>query len=136
MNRYFFADVFAHRPLTGNPVVVVPDADDLGEVRMRAMAREFNQCETTFVLRPGRPGADWRLRSFTPIGAGGVRRRPQRAGRLALAGRRREAAGRPDRLHPADRRRPAQRRRDSGVAWARAADASRNGSSYCRGKPA
>jgi PhzF family phenazine biosynthesis protein len=69
MNRYFFADVFADRPLTGNPVVVVPDADDLGEVRMRAMAREFNQCETTFVLRPGRPGADWRLRSFTPIGA-------------------------------------------------------------------
>ena len=33
------------------------------------IAREFNQSETTFVMPPTRPQADWRLRSFT---AGGV----------------------------------------------------------------
>ena len=36
---------------------------------MRAVAREFNQSETTFVLPPTRPEATWRLRSFTPAGA-------------------------------------------------------------------
>jgi hypothetical protein len=36
---------------------------------MRAAAREFNQSETTFVLPATRPGATWRLRSFTPAGA-------------------------------------------------------------------
>jgi PhzF family phenazine biosynthesis protein len=36
---------------------------------MRAIAREFNQSETTFLLRPTLPGATCRLRSFTPTGA-------------------------------------------------------------------
>lgn len=67
--RFFFVDVFAPRPLTGNPLVVVPDADTLGTQQMRALAREFNQSETTFILRASVPGADWQLRSFTPIGA-------------------------------------------------------------------
>ena len=70
---FCFVDVFARRPLTGNPVSLVPDADDLTEPQMQAIAREFNQSETTFVLRPTvhpiGPGATWRLRSFTPIGA-------------------------------------------------------------------
>jgi trans-2,3-dihydro-3-hydroxyanthranilate isomerase len=35
---------------------------------MRAVAREFNQSETTFVLPPTRPEATRRLRSFTPAG--------------------------------------------------------------------
>jgi trans-2,3-dihydro-3-hydroxyanthranilate isomerase len=66
---FYFVDVFASRPLTGNPLSLVPDADGLGEVQMRAIAREFNQSETTFLLRPSLPGAAVRLRSFTPIGA-------------------------------------------------------------------
>ena len=66
---FFFVDVFASRPLTGNPLSLVPDADDLDEAQMRAIAREFNQSETTFLLRPSLPGAAVRLRSFTPIGA-------------------------------------------------------------------
>lgn len=71
---FYFVDVFADRPLTGNPLSLVPDADDLTEPQMRAIAREFNQSETTFVLRPTVPSgpgptATWRLRSFTPIGA-------------------------------------------------------------------
>jgi trans-2,3-dihydro-3-hydroxyanthranilate isomerase len=66
---FCFVDVFARRPLTGNPLSLVPDADDLTEPQLRAIAREFNQSETTFVLRPSKPDATWRLRSFTPIGA-------------------------------------------------------------------
>jgi len=62
---FFFIDVFASRPLTGNPLSLVPDADGLDEVQMRAIAREFNQSETTFLLRPSLPGAAARLRSFT-----------------------------------------------------------------------
>lgn len=67
--RFVFVDVFAPRPLAGNPVSLVPDADDLDLATQQAIAREFNQSETTFVLRPTVEEADWRLRSFTPIGA-------------------------------------------------------------------
>jgi trans-2,3-dihydro-3-hydroxyanthranilate isomerase len=66
---FYFVDVFASRPLTGNPLSLVPDADGLDEAQMHAIAREFNQSETTFLLRPSLPGAAVRLRSFTPIGA-------------------------------------------------------------------
>ena len=66
---FYFVDVFARRPLTGNPLSLVPDADELPVPQLQAIAREFNQSETTFVLRPTRPDATWRLRSFTPIGA-------------------------------------------------------------------
>lgn len=44
---FYFVDVFATRPLTGNPLSLVPDADGLDEARTRAIAREFNQSETT-----------------------------------------------------------------------------------------
>ncbi|MGG5259970.1 PhzF family phenazine biosynthesis protein [Phycicoccus avicenniae] len=72
--EFFVVDVFAERPLTGNPLTLVPDADDLDVEQMRAVARELKQSETTFVVRPTLPGADVRLRSFTPSGAevGGV----------------------------------------------------------------
>jgi predicted PhzF superfamily epimerase YddE/YHI9 len=63
---FFFVDVFASDPLTGNPVTLVPDTEALDEPRMRAIAREFNRSETTFLVRPTLPGATWRLRSFTP----------------------------------------------------------------------
>jgi trans-2,3-dihydro-3-hydroxyanthranilate isomerase len=66
---FHFVDVFATGPLTGNPLALLPDADDLSESQMRAIAREFNQSETTFLLRPTLAGAAWRLRSFTPAGA-------------------------------------------------------------------
>ena len=66
---FYWVDVFASRPLTGNPLALVPDADDLDESQMHAIAREFNQSETTFLLRPRLPGATCRLRSFTPAGA-------------------------------------------------------------------
>ncbi len=66
---FYFVDVFASHPLSGNPLSLVTDADRLDEAQMRAISREFNQSETTFLLHPSLPGATWRLRSFTPIGA-------------------------------------------------------------------
>jgi PhzF family phenazine biosynthesis protein len=66
---FAFVDVFASTPLTGNPLALVMDADELELAQFQAIAREFNQSETTFLLRPGDPRATIRLRSFTPIGA-------------------------------------------------------------------
>ncbi|MFF2052935.1 PhzF family phenazine biosynthesis protein [Leifsonia sp. NPDC058194] len=65
---FFWIDVFAERPLEGNPLPLVPDADGLTDEQLRAIAREFNQSETTFVCLPGDPRAEVRLRSFTPAG--------------------------------------------------------------------
>ncbi|MCZ7439815.1 PhzF family phenazine biosynthesis protein [Micromonospora sp. WMMC241] len=67
-HRYAVVDVFADRPLTGNPLAVVTDADDLTDEQMAAVAVEFNLSETTFVRRPTRPGADHALRCFTAGG--------------------------------------------------------------------
>lgn len=68
MTRFYLVDVFTDRPFTGNPLAIVTDADDFDIERMRRIAGEFNQTETTFVLRPTSDGAQWRLRSFTAIG--------------------------------------------------------------------
>jgi trans-2,3-dihydro-3-hydroxyanthranilate isomerase len=66
--RFSLVDVFAETPLTGNPLAVVPDADNVDDDVMRAIAREFNLSETTFVLASTREDVAWRLRSFTPAG--------------------------------------------------------------------
>jgi PhzF family phenazine biosynthesis protein len=59
-------DVFAPGPLTGNPVAVVHDATGLDDDQMAAFARWTNLSETTFLLPPTEPAADYRLRIFTP----------------------------------------------------------------------
>lgn len=59
-------DVFGSGPLTGNPVAVVHDADDLTTEQMQLFAQWTNLSETTFLLPPTQPGADYRLRIFTP----------------------------------------------------------------------
>ena len=59
-------DVFTTRPFTGNPVAVVFGADGLDERAMQSLASWTNLSETTFVLAPTVPGADYRLRIFTP----------------------------------------------------------------------
>lgn len=60
-------DVFAEVPFGGNPLAVVEDADGLSESQMRRIAGEFNQAETTFLMKSRR--ADHKLRSFTASGA-------------------------------------------------------------------
>jgi trans-2,3-dihydro-3-hydroxyanthranilate isomerase len=59
-------DVFAERPLAGNGLAVVDDADGLGEEAMAAFAVETRLSETTFVQSPGEQGADYRNRIFIP----------------------------------------------------------------------
>jgi PhzF family phenazine biosynthesis protein len=61
-------DVFSAEPLLGNPVAVVHDADGLTDGQMAAFARWTNLSETTFLLAPTEPSADYRLRIFTPGG--------------------------------------------------------------------
>ncbi|AIF47580.1 PhzF family phenazine biosynthesis protein [Dyella japonica] len=60
-------DVFADQPFKGNPVAVIMDADDLSVEQMAAIARWTNLSETTFVLQPTDPGADYRVRIFTTL---------------------------------------------------------------------
>ena len=59
-------DVFTATPFQGNPVAVVLSADALPAAQMQRIAAWTNLSETTFVLAPTRPGADYRLRIFTP----------------------------------------------------------------------
>ena len=61
-------DVFADAPLLGNPLAVVHGADALDEARMQAFAQWTNLSETTFLLAPTEPAADYRVRIFTPGG--------------------------------------------------------------------
>ncbi len=65
---FHLVDVFAERPLTGNPLAVVAEVDGLDDDTMRDVVRELQQAETTFLLRPRMAAADWRLRSFTAAG--------------------------------------------------------------------
>ncbi|MFB6957650.1 PhzF family phenazine biosynthesis protein [Streptomyces sp. NPDC056309] len=61
-------DVFSTVPYSGNPVAVVLDGTDLTDEEMQRLARWTNLSETTFVLLPTAPEADYRLRIFTPQG--------------------------------------------------------------------
>ncbi|MFD4976135.1 PhzF family phenazine biosynthesis protein [Streptomyces sp. NPDC058424] len=61
-------DVFSTVPYSGNPVAVVLDGTDLTDEEMQRLARWTNLSETTFVLLPSAPEADYRLRIFTPQG--------------------------------------------------------------------
>lgn len=64
--RFSQVDVFSSEPLRGNPVAVVHDADGVTDEQMAAFARWTNLSETTFLLTPTDPAADYRLRIFTP----------------------------------------------------------------------
>ena len=69
MSHYPFKqiDVFSSQTLLGNPLAVVLEADGLSDARMAEFARWTNLSETTFVLAPQHPQADYRLRIFTTL---------------------------------------------------------------------
>ena len=60
-------DVFSRSPLKGNPLAVVFGADELSDERMAAFAAWTNLSETTFILQPRDPRADYRVRIFTTL---------------------------------------------------------------------
>ncbi len=59
-------DVFGSAPFKGNPLAVVLGADGLTDDQMATFANWTNLSETTFLLRPTDPAADYRVRIFTP----------------------------------------------------------------------
>ena len=61
-------DVFGAEPYCGNPLAVVLDGEGLSEARMQRFAQWTNLSETTYVLPPTDPDADYRVRIFTPGG--------------------------------------------------------------------
>lgn len=64
--RFAQLDVFTDRPYFGNPLAVVVDGDGLTDEQMRRFANWTNLSETTFLLPPTDPAADYRVRIFTP----------------------------------------------------------------------
>ena len=65
-HRISWLDVFAERPLAGNGLAVVADADDVRDETMLALAHETRLSETTFVQSAGAEGADYRNRIWDP----------------------------------------------------------------------
>ena len=61
-------DVFTATPYLGNPLAVVLDGEGLSDEDMQGFARWNNLSETTYLLPPDTPGADYRVRIFTPGG--------------------------------------------------------------------
>ncbi len=59
-------DVFTAEPYRGNPVAVVLDGSGLNDDEMQRFAHWTSLSETTFVLPPTDPAADYRVRIFTP----------------------------------------------------------------------
>jgi PhzF family phenazine biosynthesis protein len=60
-------DVFTDVPYLGNAVAVVLDGSGLETEEMQRFAHWTNLSETTFVLPPEDPTADYRVRIFTPV---------------------------------------------------------------------
>lgn len=60
-------DVFSSVALKGNPLAVVLGADSLSDQQMADFAKWTNLSETTFLLQPRDPRADYRVRIFTTV---------------------------------------------------------------------
>ncbi|MBS1102838.1 PhzF family phenazine biosynthesis protein [Gluconobacter sp. Dm-62] len=59
-------DVFSAEPFRGNPLAVIVGADALSDTQMAEIANWTNLSETTFLLKPTHPDADYHVRIFTP----------------------------------------------------------------------
>ena len=77
-------DVFTSAPYGGNPVAVVLDGEGLSTEEMQRFARWMNLSESTFVLKPTHPDADYRVRIFTA--ASTTEARSELASELPFAG--------------------------------------------------
>lgn len=63
---YVEVDVFSAEPYRGNPLAVVQDGEGLDDERMQRFAQWTNLSETTFLLAPTDPRADYQVRIYTP----------------------------------------------------------------------
>ena len=64
--RFVQCDVFAKVALMGNGLAVVVDGAGLDERSMQGFAAWTNLSETTFLMPPTHPDADYKVRIFTP----------------------------------------------------------------------
>jgi len=63
--RFVLVDVFADRPLAGNPLAVFPEAEGLPPGLLPSLAREMDHAATAFLFPARRPEAAFRLRIFS-----------------------------------------------------------------------
>lgn len=63
--RFLEVDVFTATPYRGNPLAVVLDGDGLTTEEMQRFANWTNFSETTFLVPPTDPAADYAVRIFT-----------------------------------------------------------------------
>jgi len=63
--RYVLVDVFADRPLAGNPLAVFPDAETIPEELLQPIAREMDHAATAYLSPSKIPEAQFRLRIFS-----------------------------------------------------------------------
>jgi len=66
--KFIQCDVFSPVPTQGNGLAVIVDAEGLSDEQMKVFAAWTNLAETTFILPPEDPLADYKLRIFTPTG--------------------------------------------------------------------
>lgn len=66
--RFIQCDVFSDVPTRGNGLAVVLDGEGLDDAAMQRFATWTNLAETTFLLPPTDPAADYRVRIFTTAG--------------------------------------------------------------------
>jgi len=64
--RFAQVDVFTAVPYKGNPLAVVIDGEGLTDEEMQQFANWTNLSETTFLVTPTDPEADYLVRIFTP----------------------------------------------------------------------
>ena len=64
--RFIQCDVFTDTPYKGNPLAVVVDGEGLSDQQMQQFANWTNLSETTFLLKPVNPKADYKVRIYTP----------------------------------------------------------------------
>jgi trans-2,3-dihydro-3-hydroxyanthranilate isomerase len=63
--RYVLVDVFADRPLAGNPLAVFPDPSGLEDPTLQLLAREMDHAATAFLFPSLLSGVEFRLRIFS-----------------------------------------------------------------------
>lgn len=66
LRTFMQVDVFTTTAYWGNPLAVVLESDGLSDEQMQRFARWVNLSETTYLLPPTNPDADYRVRIFTP----------------------------------------------------------------------
>jgi len=62
---FSMVDVFGDGLFAGNPLAVIASGEDLDTAQMQRIANWTNLSETTFLLPPANPAADYRVRIFT-----------------------------------------------------------------------